>query len=176
MSYMGVSADVVQVELVGQEWWSNALPILAILISLTSLGITLWLKFRDDARLRLTASPGYVLGFAQDGALLLHLEATNVGRTGTTVVRSIGLRLSDGRGISSVKPTQMDSVYPKLLGPGETAHVYFELKEVAGMIRSMEGSSPLYIEADTGHGKVREKVGKAALKFLSGEESNVVRP
>lgn len=108
MRYIGVPIDVLEVQLVGEEWWTNALPILAILISLASVGLTLWLKFRDDARVRLSASPGYVVGFGQDQTLLLHLEATNVGRTGSTVIRSIGLRLSDGRGIASVKPSRMD--------------------------------------------------------------------
>lgn len=167
-----VAADVVQVELTGQSWWAAALPVLAIVISLASLATTLWLKFRDDARLELTASPGFVSGFGFNGVGFLHLEATNVGRTGSTVIQNISLRLSDGQGIASIGPTDMDSVFPMTLSPGETAHRYFNLSDLSQQLRHVDpGGKPIMLEALTGHGRVRAKMHKKTMERLRGETS-----
>lgn len=167
MTLPQVAADVVQVELTGQTWWTAALPVLAILISLASLGITLWLKFRDDARLELTASPGYVVGYGVTGILYLHLEATNVGRSGSTVVQNIGLRLADDQGIASIALTPMDSVFPMTLSPGETAHRYFHFAELSQQLHKAdpEGKA-IRIEALTGHGRVKKRMHKKTIQRL----------
>lgn len=164
---LGIRADVVQVELTGQSWWSAALPLLAIVISLISLGLTLWLKFRDDARLDLKVVQGFVTGRGVDGVLFLHLEATNIGRSGSTVIQNIGLRLADGRGIASIAPTIMDSAFPMTLSPGESAHRYFSFKELTQQLRAADPQGKrLRIEALSGHGRVRAKVPKATLNRL----------
>lgn len=169
MLSLGFPSDVVQVELTGQSWWSAALPLLAIVISLISLGMTLWLKFRDDARLDLTAAHGFVMGREVDGVLFLHLEATNIGRSGSTVVQNIGLRLADGQGIASISPTVMDSSFPITLSPGETAHRYFNFKELSEQLRTADPTGRrLRIEALSGHGRVRAKVPKASVDRLYG--------
>ncbi len=169
MRTLGIHADVVQVELTGQSWWSAALPLLAILISLISLGLTLWLKFRDDARLDLQASPGYVMGPGLDGVLFLHLEATNIGRSGSTVIQNIGLRLADGQGIASISPTMMDSSFPMTLSPGETAHRYFSFNELSEQLRAADPQGKrLRIEALSGHGRAHSHVSKQTLNRLHG--------
>jgi hypothetical protein len=169
MKTLSIPADVVQVELTGQSWFSAALPMVAIVISLISLGITLWLKFRDDARLDLQASQGYVVGRGVDDVLFLHLEATNIGRSGSTVIQNIGLRLADGQGIASISPTKMDSSFPMTLSPGESAHRYFSFKELSEQLRAADPQGQrLRIEALSGHGRVRGDVSKSTLNRLHG--------
>lgn len=167
MNVLLTASDVTRVELVGGTWWNATLPFLAIVISLTSLGITLWFRFRDDARLRLSASGAYIIGLGGLDTHYLHLEATNVGRTGTTVVRSIGIRLKDGSGLASIRPSPMDSSFPVTLGPGDTAHQFLEMDEVAKLLQA-NGTyfTRLKIEATSGHGKVSANVPRGVANLL----------
>ena len=82
-----MSTDPIYVELVGQTWWQSLLPILAILISLASVALTLVLKFRDDARITVASNLGFFVG-GSNREPHVTLTATNVGRTGKTVVTS----------------------------------------------------------------------------------------
>jgi hypothetical protein len=125
-----MSLEVIQVEVVGQSWLSAALPVLAIVISLGSLGDTLWFRFRDDARLRLRAVRGYLFGAGQDDKMFLYLEATNQGRSGATVLQSLRLVLADGSALSSINPTVRDTQFPATLAPGKKAQVLMLMSEV----------------------------------------------
>lgn len=174
MRYIVKPLEIVQVELTGQTWWSAALPVLAIVISLASLAITLWLKFRDDARLELSATRGYVLGIGDAETLYLHLEATNVGRSGSTVVQSLGLRLSDGQGLVSISQTAMDSNFPETLGPGETAHRYLNFNSVATKVTATGlHRKRIRIEAISGHGRVRANVPKSLMQCFDVSDAQI---
>jgi hypothetical protein len=148
-----VLTDPIHVELVGQSWWQSLLPILAILISLASVALTLVLKFRDDARITVASNLGFFIG---GGSRQPHvtLTATNVGRTGKTVVTSIHLRVPKGVSLHTPSPLPGATTLPATLEPGASAHQFIPVLEIQRAVR--EGHidpMKLVVVAATGHGE-----------------------
>jgi hypothetical protein len=160
--------DPILVELVGQTWWQSLLPVIAILISLASVVLTLVLRFRDDARIVVTSNIGVFVG-GTGGPPHVSVTATNVGRTGKTVVTSLHLRVLKGVSLHTPQPLVGATALPVTLEPGESAHQFIPVSEIQRAAR--EGGfdvTRLVVIVSTGHGErvyplskqVRQTLGK----------------
>jgi len=149
----------VDVHLVGQPWWDSAVPYVALVFSLISLGLTAYFQFRNDARIKATATVGLPFaGGRSTGAWRLKLGATNKGRTGQTVVNSIGLQRSDGSGLwKALEPT--DTPMPCTLAPGAHAEYYLDVDELLSHVPD-EGIDGLSIIVSTGHRDTKTRLPK----------------
>lgn len=148
-----VPMDPVLVEIVGQAWWQSLLPVIAILISLASVALTLVLKFRDDARLTVTNNLGV---FVDGGPEEPHISiaATNVGRTGKTVVTSMHLRIPKGVSLYIARPLPGATVLPQTLEPGASAHQFIPVGETRKAVQeSGVDLKKLVVVVSTGHGE-----------------------
>ncbi|MFC4395600.1 hypothetical protein [Arthrobacter sedimenti] len=159
--------DPILVELVGQQWWQSLLPVIAILISLASIALTLILKFRDDARVSVSSSLGVFVG-GVSGRPHVSLTATNVGRTGTTVLTSLHLGISKGVSLYMPRPISGATPLPLTLEPGASAHQFIPLSEIQQAVRE-SGLDPmkLIVVASTGHGERTYALSKQVRKALA---------
>jgi len=160
-----ILADAIDVHLIGQPWWESAVPYLALVLSLLSLGLTIYFQFRGDARIKVTAGVGMsVFGVGATGDWKLRLVATNTGRTGQTVVESISLQRSDGAGLAKI-PEPTDTSLPCPLAPGAHANLYLDVTELLSKVSDKEIDG-LLIAVSTGHGDVKEPLPDSAKKQL----------
>lgn len=159
--------DPILVELVGQSWWQGILPVIAILISLASVVLTLVLRFRDDARISVTSNIGVFVGGAS-GQLHISVKATNVGRTGKTVLTSLHLRMPKGVSLHTPRPLPGATTLPITLEPGASAHQFIPVAEVQRAAR--EGgfdATKLVVVASTGHGETEYPLNKQVRQKLA---------
>lgn len=145
--------DPILVEVVGQAWWQTVLPVIAILISLASIALTLVLKFRDDARIKVTNSVGLFVG-GGSGQPHISVTATNTGRTGRTVVTSMHLKTPKGISLHVARPLPGATVLPAVLEPGDAAHQFVLVEEARRAVQDA-GIDPkkLVVVVSSGHGE-----------------------
>ncbi|WP_307609662.1 hypothetical protein [Pseudarthrobacter sp. W1I19] len=165
--------DVIQVELVGTDWWEKALPILAILISIGTLAWTMVARQRDQARLKVIATSFTLIGEGpwgpRQGADEWHVavDVTNVGRTGSTVVSSVKFKLPSGVHLQSFESYRYPQPLPKTLAPGESLMYVFNVDAMAEELSKHsyrpEQLVPLVV---SGHGPATGKWAKAGLDIL----------
>lgn len=149
--------NVVQVELVGGTIWDWLLPATAILVSLISLGLTLWFRRTDRARIELKIERA-IIGTSPVTHYFV-AKAINTGRTGTTQVDSVTLSAEGmGEHFSSLQLLPIETPLPWRLGPGESACRYFSEGFVKDELEA-KGKTPadLIAIASTGHGEFRSK-------------------
>lgn len=159
--------DPILVELVGQHWWQSLLPVIAIFISLASVALTLVLRFRDDARITVTSNIGVFVGGAS-GQSHVSLTATNVGRTGKTVLTSLHLRIPKGVSLHTPRPLAGATTLPATLEPGASAHQFIPVSEIQRSLREA-GIDPmkLVVVVSTGHGERAYALSKQVRQALA---------
>lgn len=150
--------SVVQVELVGGTIWDWLLPVAAILVSLFSLGLTLWFRRTDRARIELSRMVALV--GTTPITYYYVVKATNRGRTGTTQVDSVVLTAQGlDEQFTAVGTLSIETALPWRLGPGESALRYFAKDFVDDALQSRgKSDADLIAIANTGHGEFRSKV------------------
>lgn len=160
------SLSSIQVEIVGQSWWEQAAPYLAIVISLLSIGLTLWLRHSDGARLSLKARLALPMG-STDKSPWIQLEATNKGRIGTSIT-SLGFEAADGRVLAMVSPPHpLTTLLPARLDPGEPARLYLPIREVVETCAAASiDPGELWIAGECGHGRTRKRPQENIRKLL----------
>lgn len=159
--------SAIEVQLVGQSWWGSWLPVLALGVSVFSVGLTLWLRRRDDARIVVHTSQSLITGLAVPTRFIV-IEATNRGRSGSTRLTAMMLRTKDGRAIVSPGFAQMDSALPMRLEPGDGAAVYLDLADTARILaESGLKVRDVYPIARTGHGDYRGRLSPGLVQSLS---------
>lgn len=115
------------------SWWSQALPFAALIVSLVSIGLTLWFRYSDSLKVDVTAHVAYMTGGTADGSLVVTVTVINRSRQQSTVVRQIALESSSGSGILAWNVPWNDALearLPRSLGPGEQAVQFFPLEDV----------------------------------------------
>jgi hypothetical protein len=165
--------DVIQVELVGTDWWEKALPILAILISVGTLVWTMVARYRDQARLKVLATSFTLIGegsWGPDAAAdewHVAVDVTNIGRTGSTVVNSVKFRLPNGVHLQSFESYRYPLKLPKTLAPGESLMYVFNVDAMADELSKHHYRAnqlvPLVV---FGHGSATGKWAKPGLDIL----------
>lgn len=165
--------NVVQVELVGGTIWDWLLPVAAILVSLFSLGLTLWFRRTDGARIELRRMVALV--GTTPITYYYVVTATNRGRTGTTQVNSVVLTAQGlDEQFTAVGTLSIETPLPWRLGPGESAARYFAKDFVDDELKQRgKSAADLIAIASTGHGNFRSKVQRrrrsALMKALGGK-------
>lgn len=159
--------DPILVEVVGQVWWQSLLPVVAILISLASIALTLVLKFRDDARIKVTNSLGVFVG-SGSGESHISIAATNVGRTGRTVVTSVHLKIPKGVSLHVARPLPGTTAFPAVLDPGDSAHQFVLIEEARKSVQEA-GIDPkkLVVVVSSGHGERLYPLSKQVRQALT---------
>ena len=159
--------EPILVELVGQAWWQSLLPVIALFISLASIALTLILRFRDDARIAVTSNLGVFVG-GVSGQPHVSLTATNVGRTGKTVLTSLHLRIPKGVSLHTPRPLAGATTLPVTLEPGASAHQFIPVSEIQRSVREA-GLDPmkLVVVASTGHGERAYALSKQVRQALA---------
>lgn len=165
--------DVIQVELVGTDWWEEALPLLAILISVGTLAWTMVARYRDQARLKVLATSFTLLGEGSWGPDTaadewhVAVDVTNIGRSGSTVVNSVKFRLPNGVHLQSFESYRYPQKLPQTLAPGESLMYVFNVDAMAEELLK-HGYKPeeLIPTAVSGHGPSAGKWAKAGLDIL----------
>lgn len=160
-----------QVELVGGTWLDYALPLAAIVISLATLGWTIWNRERDKARLKVE-----VTSFVTFGPLgnkwYVAFEATNVGYAGSTVVTGFHFRAPEGKAPEGRYMHVPDSALPvstlpATIQPGQSVTWVVRIESLAAQCRDL-GVRPKDLEpfVSTGHRRFKGKWRKVALDLV----------
>lgn len=171
--YMHSPADVIQVQLVTDEW-STSLPIVAIAVSLFSVALTLVFRYRDRLRLSAPANWAFPVGRGGDavGAALIYVMVTNESRTATTQVSQLALELPDGRTFARTERWPADDVLPADLGPGANVRISYQARGL-GMSLLNEHVSASWIRARAvcGH---RRTVGRKQRKLADALRTRTI--
>jgi hypothetical protein len=161
-------ADVVRVELVG-SWWDRWAPLVALVVSVATLMWTVWVRHRDNARLRVIATSMAVEGpFGRQWFVVI--EATNVGRVGTTVINNFHFALPKKAGNLMLAESEVPTVtLPVTLGPGEYASFAYDPEKLY-LECDARGIKPsdLVPRTSTGHGLARGRWQKYGLQVMDG--------
>lgn len=159
---MRIPLETVQVELVS-SWWSQVLPVAALLISLFSVALTLVFRYFDRLNLRVTAewvpvraSMAQLQPFTGQDVVLV--EVTNRSRTATTEVSRLTLRTNEKRALgSSIRAHRDDVELPVTLGPGQTASLTYSAKLTGQLLAEAPGVTWVRAMAVSGHKTVLGK-------------------
>lgn len=142
------SEGPIQVELVsnGLDAW---LPFLAIVLSLLSIGLTLWFRFNE--RLKLDVGIGWSTMLGHRMEILededrLKVEVTNRSRTATTQVTALTIQFNGGKNFAYMEPGPGDDDLPVILGPGESASVSYKAQGM-GITLNQPGVKATWIRA-----------------------------
>lgn len=153
---------VIDVRVVGPSWTDNLLPVIAIVISILTLVWTLWARRQDQARLSIQSTISVPLDTPGPAERLIGIEVTNVGRSGSTVLRNLHLR--DGRRGGSLWtpfPKYIAPTYPQTLQPGETTQLLLDPLSVArACAENRISPNKLRVVAKTGHGTTSVRLSK----------------
>lgn len=157
---MIVVTETVQVELVN-AWWEQLLPLVAILISLFSVGLTLYFRYVDRLNLVLDTSQSMFMGEAFDsggGDDRINVRVTNKSPTLTTHITTLTLELPGGKTFAYLDVGPVDDKLPKALGPGESASLSYPAAGLGTALQQMR-PQPKWVRAMavSGHKKVRGK-------------------
>ncbi|WP_223942182.1 hypothetical protein [Arthrobacter sp. StoSoilB22] len=165
--------EVVQVELVGDEWWEKALPILAIIVSVGTLLWTMQTRYSDKARLKVMATSFTLLGNSLYGPdpdrqeWHVALDVTNVGLVGSTVVHGVKFKLPNRTYLQSAQSYGTQVMLPKTLAPGESFTYAFNVHELAAeLVRHGFRADQIVPMATSGHRPYKGKWVKAGLTIL----------
>ncbi|WP_394163337.1 hypothetical protein [Galactobacter valiniphilus] len=152
------------------NWWSEALPIAALVVSMVSIGLTLWFRYSDRLRLSVKVARAHPVTDSGLGQEHLSVEVVNRSRQQVTVVQDIVFESSQGdSAIALGVPLNglTDLRLPKVLGPGERVTRYFPLADLK-LTASRHFRQALWIRAKvvTGHKDVCAKKSRALLAEL----------
>lgn len=133
-----VVAEVVRVELV-DSWWQQVLPVLALLLSLFSVGLTLWFRKQEGLRIRTQVSPAF-LGLPGGTAECLSVELANISRSTSTNISGVSLALNEKVGIFYAHNAfpMVSANLPARIQPGETLTVMFPMDDHLEQLRTMD--------------------------------------
>lgn len=157
--------EVVRVELVDQ-WWQQALPILALVVSIGSVMLTLWFRWQEGPRLRVTAGAGMV-GMSPTRDVLI-VELVNVSRQTSLTVSSVSLLPRRDRSfvyVTNLLPG-LSTDLPVVIPPGEGRHVLFPMPDLLrGLAQEERPATQMRPVVKTSHrkfkGRRNRKLGKA---------------
>lgn len=147
---------VVDVRIIDDPWTGDLLAIIAILISAATLIWTLWMRRNDQARAAISQSIDLPVSTPGPAQRLMGVEVTNVGRSGTTVLRNIHLRVGrEGGNLWILQSAYLPQPnYPVTLQPGESAKILVDPKGVAqACVDHRISPAALRVVASTGHGE-----------------------
>lgn len=153
----------VDVRIVSEPWTSDVFALLAIAISLATLAWTLWVRRRDQARVDITSAISIPVGTPGPAERLIGITVTNVGRTGSTVLKSI--HLQEGRRGGNLWVTRpahgVAPAYPLTLEPGASTDLLVDPWSVArGCADNDIDPGSLRVVATTGHGRTTARLRK----------------
>lgn len=162
-------STAIEVQLVGQSALLLILPTVAIVISVFSIGLTLWFRRRDDARIAITSGFSFTFYPGEDQSIHYFVfSATNKGRAGSTVLNSLELSDRKGRGLFYPDGTPLDSTFPISLAPGASARVAMPVDAIADAVEAgIFDLSKARMVARSGHGRTSIAVSKKACSTLS---------
>lgn len=157
---ISIVAETIQVQIVN-AWWEQLLPLVAIVISLFSVGLAVYFRYVDRLNLILDTSQSMFIGEAYDsagGADRINVRVTNKSPTMTTHITSLTLELPDGKTFAYLDVGPSDDKLPKALGPGESASLSYPA-EGLGTALQRTRPRPKWVRAMavSGHKKVRGK-------------------
>ncbi|GER23286.1 hypothetical protein NCCP1664_17820 [Zafaria cholistanensis] len=124
--------EPIQVELVS-AWWESLLPLAAFVISLLSVGLTLWFRFSDRVRLEVSLSAAIPIldpPLPQEGIERTVVTVTNRSRSASTEITALELELSDGSSFVRFDPGPGDVVLPKRLDAGASCRVSYDSRSL----------------------------------------------
>lgn len=155
-----VPPAVVRVELV-DAWWASLVPVAAVVLSLLSIGLTLWFRYSDRLRLHVELSWLSMLDNDMqlvEGADRISVEVTNRSRTATTQVTSLSIQFTGGKTFAYMNVGPGDDELPVVLGPGGSASMSFPMKGM-GISLNHRPQKPTWTRAVAvcGHRKVLGK-------------------
>lgn len=159
-----ILAEVVRVELVDQ-WWQQVLPVLALAVSLFSVGLTLWFRRQEGPRLKVSLSSSFLV--LEDTLDSVSVRMRNVSRASSSMITSVSLRMPDGRSFAYVYPPVPGMVgqLPHTLASGEELSVFFITGElIRSLAQHQEQPEQLrWLQAvvSTGHREFKSKRSKA---------------
>lgn len=162
--------DPVQVQIISNDPWAALLPVIAILISTASVGLTFWFRWSDTAKVELKVVSSIV--GTEPPRNFIAVTATNRGRAGTTVVESVVLVPKTGK--VQLIPTHFqpwETPLPWTLGPGQSRTRYFPQDWVTTAVkdRSLDPKS-FTARASTGHGEFKSRKTDLIDHIIRGEE------
>ena len=168
--------EIVQVEII-RPWWDDALPLIAIALSLGTLFWTVWDRSRGRAKLKIQER-SYEHGPDGTGHFL-RVAVRNRGRIDSTSVSSANLFLPSSLWAKTgmiVHPLKTEQSLPLRLQPGDALDLYFDVdkirKELAyypdvdGKLKRLSGAR---VEIEAGHGDVSKLLSKWARRYLAGD-------
>lgn len=160
-------SDVVRVELVG-SWWDLWAPLVALAVSLVTLGWTIWVRHRDNARLEVRVTSFDILGPQPSGRKrYVATEATNVGRAGKTVINNFHLRIPGGPFMMKADSALPTVTLPAHVEPGQSVTFVWNATELAEVcVKHDITPDQLRPGAQTGHGTFKGKWKKSALEVM----------
>lgn len=164
---MNVVLETVQVQLVN-AWWEQVIPLAAILISLFSVGLTLYFRFADRLNLALNASPSTLISTERgwlEGQDRIYVRVTNKSRTMSTQITSLTLQLPDSGTLIYTDMWPDDDELPKTIGPGESVSRSYSAKVVG---QTLEQHKPKWIRAHavSGHKTIKAEKDRPMAKYL----------
>jgi len=160
-------SEIVDVQLVGQQWWQDVLPLAALVVSGISIWLTLQFRYGDSARLKLVSSVQIPVGMPEKDAFL-QVEATNVGRTQSTVVRAFKLVLPDGTQLVVPNPLRWTTPLPARLEPGSSATHYWKLLDVRNcLLEHRVDAKDVRMVVNSGHGQSKRKLSERVVRDLN---------
>lgn len=168
----------IQVEIVG-HWWDALLPIVAIVLSLGTLGWTIWDRNRGAAKLSATDSLTQYWGERPDGspgdAAFVEVVVRNKGRTDFTTIYSVSLEIPwDKRRDAPrniVEPKSL--VLPKRIEPGEALICLFDAAWIEKWLRRNDGKlvkarlTKSKVRIEGGHGNLAYKLSRQTRQALA---------
>lgn len=157
---MFIPVEAVQVQIVN-AWWEQLLPLLAILISVFSIGLTVYFRYVDRLNLVLDISHSMFVGdspAAGKGKDRLNIRVTNKSPNLTTHITSLSLELPNGHRVAYTDLWPYDDKLPKALGPGDSASLSWPITALGKSLHGMT-PKPRWVRAlaVSGHKKVRGK-------------------
>lgn len=166
-----IPGEVVQVELI-DTWWESLLPISAIVISLISVGLTLWFRFSE--RLKVSIKFSWITPVSDSQGLRvdqerLAIEATNRSRDAVTELSSMRLELPNGKALQRLEFSDYDHELPASIGPGQSVMVTFDAYGLGSSLLEL-GEKGRWVRpvAECGHktfkGRKDSKLVKAAIQ------------
>lgn len=175
--------EIVKVEIV-RAWWDDALPLVAIALSLGTLFWTVWDRTRGRAKLKIQER-GYTHGPDGTGHYL-HVAVRNTGRIDSTAVSSATLLLGYTRWSRSsgmiLPPLKTEQALPVRLEAGDALDLYFDVDVVQGELAyfpdlkgKMERLAGARIQIEAGHGDLSQRLSKWARGYLAGDSRMTAR-
>ena len=160
-------SDVVRVELVG-SWWDNWAPLLALALSLATLGWTIWVRHRDNARLKVSVTSFFLLDAAPRGKqYFIATEATNVGRSGKTVISNFHFGVPGGPFIMRADSHFPTVTLPASVESGDSVTFVWNATDLAAAcLRYNVTPGQLRPGVQSGHGTFKGKWKKSALDVM----------